>query len=57
MRAPRTRGEDSKMAENAREAAVGEPRVTPILAATAVVSAIAGFLYGYDTGIISGALL
>ena len=45
------------MAENAREAAVGEPRVTPILAATAVVSAIAGFLYGYDTGIISGALL
>ncbi|MEJ7841431.1 MAG: MFS transporter [Rubrobacter sp.] len=45
------------MAENAREAAVGEPRVTSILAATAVVSAIAGFLYGYDTGIISGALL
>ncbi len=46
------------MAENVREAAgAGTPRVTPILAATAVVSAIAGFLYGYDTGIISGALL
>ena len=46
------------MAENVRETAgAGTPRVTPILAATAVVSAIAGFLYGYDTGIISGALL
>jgi MFS family permease len=31
--------------------------VTGILVATAVVSAIAGFLYGYDTGIISGAIL
>jgi sugar porter (SP) family MFS transporter len=45
------------MAEDVREAGTGTPRVTPILAATAVVSAIAGFLYGYDTGIISGALL
>lgn len=45
------------MAEDARAAGAGNPRVTPILAATAVVSAIAGFLYGYDTGIISGALL
>jgi sugar porter (SP) family MFS transporter len=35
----------------------GTPRVTGILVATAVVSAIAGFLYGYDTGIISGAIL
>ena len=46
------------MSEDVRAAAgAGNPRVTPILAATAVVSAIAGFLYGYDTGIISGALL
>ncbi|HZA44188.1 MAG TPA: sugar porter family MFS transporter [Rubrobacter sp.] len=45
------------MSEDVREAGTGTPRVTPILAATAVVSAIAGFLYGYDTGIISGALL
>ena len=46
------------MTEDARAAGgAGNPRVTPILAATAVVSAIAGFLYGYDTGIISGALL
>jgi MFS family permease len=43
------------VAENVRGA--GTPRVTGILVATAVVSAIAGFLYGYDTGIISGAIL
>jgi sugar porter (SP) family MFS transporter len=35
----------------------GGARVTGLLVATAVVSAIAGFLYGYDTGIISGAIL
>lgn len=35
----------------------GNSRVTGILVLTAVVSAIGGSLYGYDTGIISGALL
>jgi sugar porter (SP) family MFS transporter len=32
-------------------------RLTPALLMTAAVSALASFLYGYDTGIISGALL
>jgi MFS family permease len=45
------------VAENGQEAGAGTPRLTALLVGTAVVSAIAGFLYGYDTGIISGALL
>ncbi len=50
-------GREYGVAEEAQAAADGNPRVTPILVMTAVVSAIAGALYGYDTGIISGALL
>ena len=45
------------MAENVNAAPAVNPRVTTLLVVTAVVSAISGFLYGYDTGIISGALL
>src|SRR4051812_26383830 len=33
------------------------PRLNRLLVLTAVASAISGFLYGYDTGIVSGALL
>jgi sugar porter (SP) family MFS transporter len=44
------------VAENVR-GSEGDARVTALLVATAVVSAIAGFLYAYDTGIISGAIL
>jgi sugar porter (SP) family MFS transporter len=33
------------------------PRLNGLLVLTALASAISGFLYGYDTGIVSGALL
>ena len=33
------------------------PRLNDLLVLTALASAISGFLYGYDTGIVSGALL
>ncbi len=40
-----------------RRAPSVEGRLTGLLIAAAVVSAISALLYGYDTGIISGALL
>src|ERR1035438_8491404 len=37
--------------------AAASAKLTPLLVMAAVVSAISALLYGYDTGIISGALL
>ena len=37
--------------------AAASAKLTPLLLMAAVVSAISALLYGYDTGIISGALL
>jgi sugar porter (SP) family MFS transporter len=42
---------------HARGEDAGAPRLNSLLVLTAVASAISGFLYGYDTGIVSGALL
>jgi sugar porter (SP) family MFS transporter len=55
--------EQNRMVENEDRNPSGDdeeaisPKVTGIVIAAAVVSAISALLYGYDTGIISGALL
>jgi sugar porter (SP) family MFS transporter len=54
--------QDSTRRSPARAGRDAEPdpraaKVTPLLLMTAVVSAVSALLYGYDTGVISGALL
>jgi sugar porter (SP) family MFS transporter len=47
----------ARASEPAKSEPGPEARLTPLLMAAAGVSAISALLYGYDTGIISGALL
>jgi sugar porter (SP) family MFS transporter len=57
MATPAQPGTRPDSADSTNDASAGQGQLTPLLLMAAGVSAISALLYGYDTGIISGALL